>query len=117
VFVIALQFVVLPPAALATTCTVINGSATIDIQNADLTVTRNATQLTANGIPCDLLTKIDTVHINMQSSDLALTFDLSNGVLGPGMANEGDGSSEIEFDITNPSSDYIAVFGGTGPTS
>jgi hypothetical protein len=113
-FVITLQFVVFPPPAQATTCTLISGILTVNPESADVTISRDATQLKANDIFCGLLTNIETVHINMQS-DHKLTFDLSNGVLGPGVTNEGDGSSEIEFDVTNPSlSSNLVVMGGSG---
>ena len=98
-----------PSASAATTCTLINHQLTVNPQGQDITISRDATQLFAETIPCGQLTQIDTVHIDMGHSG-ELAFDLSHGPFGPGFTPEGDGSSEIEFDVTNPGF-VLTIFG------
>ncbi len=116
VTLIALQIAVGAPAALAVTCTLINHQATIAPESSDVTVIRAGTILKANDIPCGSVTQIDTVHVDMGNHDL--TFDLSGGPFAPGFTTEGDGvnASEIEFDVTNPSTSFpgVAVLGTAG---
>jgi len=65
---------------------------------------------------CALLTDVDTVSIDMSASPSFLNFDLSGGPLGPGFTDEGNGSSEIEFQVSGISATAteIRVTGSTG---
>jgi Ca2+-binding RTX toxin-like protein len=76
----------------------------------------NGGALEANGVSCGSLSTIDSLTADVSSkSSTSVVFDLSNGALGPGFTDEGNGSSEIEFDVVGQSSvGTIRVDGSPG---
>jgi len=64
---------------------------------------------------CGTVTTVNTMNIDMAGSHQTLVFDLSNGPFAPGFTDEGNGSSEIEFNVTNATNTFgIGVNGSSG---
>jgi Ca2+-binding RTX toxin-like protein len=84
-------------------CSFAGGTATVALSSANGTLGRSGTAITLNGTPCETATVLNTDLIEASSVDGldVLTIDLSDGPFAPGASDEGDGSSEIEFDIAS----------------
>lgn len=80
------------------------------------TISAPAPYLQVDDAYCALLADVNTVSIDAsQKPEVQLTFDLSDGPLGPGFTNEGDGSSEIEFSVSGANADTrVLIFGTNG---
>jgi Ca2+-binding RTX toxin-like protein len=102
----------------ATTCSF--GSATVTITvsgGTPTTIVRSGEAIDVSGSTCGAATITNTDTIDVTVSDTSappITIDLSGGPFAPGATNEGDESSEIEFQITLAESSLITVFGSAG---
>ena len=76
----------------------------------------DGTYLLVNGSACALLNDVNTVYVDMSPFPGAgLSFDLRGGPLGPGYTDEGNGSSEIEFQVSGfGTGSWLNVTGTTG---
>ena len=106
---IAVSLAVSAPTASAMTCPydTANHTSNVTFSSTDYSVTirANGAYLEIAGVFCGLLSDVNTVNINASASPtIDLNFDLTNGPLGPGYTDEGNGSSEIEFSVTGLSS-------------
>jgi len=103
---------------IAPTCSFDAGTHFLSVTSAgfDVLFAKDGTNLSVSGTDCAALNNVDTVNVDMQSNDRQVGFNLQNGLLEPGFTNEGDASSEIEFDLTNVSTlGEVFVTGGSGP--
>jgi hypothetical protein len=109
------------PSASAMTCPydTANHTSNVTLSSTDYAVTlrANGPYLEIADVFCALLSDVNTVNINASASPtINLTFDLTNGPLGPGYTDEGNGSSEIEFIVTGLSStSQLSIKGTDGP--
>jgi hypothetical protein len=118
VFVLGLSAVALPSAFAAPLCALNSSAHSLAIAaqpSQRVTIAANAPYLTVNGTACALLTDVNSVSVDMASSPSpGLDFNLRNGPLGPGFTDEGNGSSEIEFQVFGmTSATTLQVFGST----
>ena len=109
-------------AATPTTCVFDNEVATVTVgEGAGATIGRSGDAVTVDGVPCGAATVANTELIDVAVADVPepelVVVDLSDGPLAPGATDEGDGSSEIEIEITGTqgSFDTLRVVGSTGP--
>jgi Ca2+-binding RTX toxin-like protein len=71
--------------------------------------------LSVNDVSCIQLDAVNTVFIDMSPYPTTrVTFDLTGGPLAPGYTNEGNGSSEIEFQILGLAAGSSVKVVGTG---
>lgn len=110
--------VLLPaPAQAAPLCAYDSASHTLAV-TAQLTLVDLATAggyLTVNDTTCALLSDVDKVNVDLAGfANTVVIFDLTNGVFGSGFTNEGNGSSEIEFDVTGLSTGHAFNVIGSG---
>ena len=93
---------------------------TVTPQNGGgMTIRANGIWLDANDVDCIQLNNINTVFIDMTPFPASrVTFDLSFGALAPGFTDEGNGTSEIEFQLlgmsTGSSVKVIGTSSGDG---
>ena len=98
--------------ALAFTCT-LDGSThtlTIDASGSSVFLRVSSGHLQVNNTDCGAVSDIDTVVIDAVGVDLSPTHPF-----GPGHTDEGDGSSELEFELHSVES--IEINGTTGPNT
>ena len=83
---------------------------------ATVTVLRSADAIHVDGVPCGAATVTNTDTITVDApTDSILLIDLSGGAFAPGIAAEGDGSSEIEVsEVGSGDLDTVKVTGGSG---
>ncbi len=76
-------------------------------------------RLAGSPIHCGTVTTVDKVAVDLGAADSAVLFlDLRGGDFAPGATAEADGSSEIEFVISNLGTfDEVAIHGQSGPDS
>jgi Ca2+-binding RTX toxin-like protein len=81
-----------------------------------VTIEAGGIWLVVNDTNCALLAEVNTVNVNMGGfANTVLIFDLAGGPFGPGFTDEGNGSSEIEFDVTGfGSGSALTVLGSGG---
>lgn len=83
-------------------CSFAGGTLTIVLPSGgDGTLGRSGTAITLNGQPCGgaTISTTDSISITIDTGTF-ITIDLSGGPFAPGATDEGDGSSEIEIDVT-----------------
>jgi Ca2+-binding RTX toxin-like protein len=111
-------------AATPTMCTFDAGSATATVtvtQGVIATISREGDTIAVDGFPCQTATVTNTDVIDVAVPDVPesdiVVVDLSGGPLAPGATDEGDGSSEIEIDVSGigGSFDTLRVVGSDGP--
>lgn len=92
-----------PAAATATECSFDAGTATVTVTPLDgsADIIRRGDAIAVDGADCGAatVTDTDTIEVRPTTGD-AVTIDLRGGQFAPGLTDEGDGSSEIEFLIT-----------------
>jgi Ca2+-binding RTX toxin-like protein len=105
----------------ATTCSLDTSTHVDSVASTDTSVSivRNGSNLEFNGSICGAVTTVDTVNIDMAATSNAfITFDLAGGSFAPGFTDEGNGSSEIEFSISNiGQGTRVVVIGSNGADS
>jgi Ca2+-binding RTX toxin-like protein len=105
---VGISAVSLPSASAAPLCALNSAAHSLAITaqpSARVTIAAKAPYLTVNDVACALLTEVNSVSIDMAPSPSSLLiFDLHPGPLGPGFTDEGNGSSEIEFQISGMTS-------------
>jgi Ca2+-binding RTX toxin-like protein len=121
VSLLALQWAVTAgPASAATSCSLDTTSHVLTVTAADdLTVFRSVNDLKFNDATgCGTVTTVDTVNVDLGGTDAFVDVELSSGPFAPGVKDEGNGSSEIEFSFANfgPRMRF-ALFGSSGPDS
>jgi hypothetical protein len=104
------------PASAAALCQVDLGAHTLTAtaQNGGPLIFKAASGwLSVADVNCIQLNNVNTVFIDMSPFSYArVQFDLSGGAFGPGFTDEGNGSSEIEFQISGMSTgSSVAVLG------
>jgi Ca2+-binding RTX toxin-like protein len=91
------------PAQAAPLCAYDSGARTLTV-TAQLTLLDFATgggYLTVNDTNCALLSEVNKVNVDLAGiANVVVIWDLANGPFGPGFTDEGNGSSEIEWDVT-----------------
>jgi len=88
---------------------------TVNAITSVVTIEAGGIWLVVNDVNCALLAEVNTVNVNMGGFvNTILVFDLANGPLGPGFTDEGNGSSEIEFDVTGFGSGSALTVLGSG---
>jgi Ca2+-binding RTX toxin-like protein len=106
--------------ASAATCVYDSGTrhltVTLAADDIDLWVQASGPYLQTAGALCTLLAQVESVTLDVSANPTArVVFDLENGPLGPGYTNEGNGSSEIEFNVNGMGTqNAIVVHGGAG---
>jgi hypothetical protein len=98
------SLLVAPPAvATVAECSFDAGTATVTVTPLDgsADIIRRGDAIAVDGVDCGAatVTNTDTVDVVPSTGD-AVTIDLRGGPFAPGLTDEGDGSSEIEFFIT-----------------
>lgn len=79
------------------------------------TIARLGDAIAIDGIACDTATIANTDRIMVDATAAsAITIDLSQGSLAPGLTDEGDGRSEIETEIEHGTDIAVAVVGSDG---
>ena len=105
----------LPASAGPAACTFDETTATVTVTSDDPDVKRNNDEIVVDGAPCldglvaATVTNTDTIVVepNLQR----LTIDLRGGPFAPGLTDEGDGWSEIEFRIdARPGDAAFAIY-------
>jgi Ca2+-binding RTX toxin-like protein len=123
----ALALSLLWPAAVAraaVSCSFDGGTGIVSVsfEHGDVpTISRLGNAIAVDGVACGTATvantdSIDVAFADDPDSDLVVV-DLSGGLLAPGATDEGDGSSEIEIQITggDGSFDTLRIVGTSGP--
>ncbi len=77
-------------------------------------VKRSGTDVMVGAAACGTVTTVDTVHVDFSGNAGQLIIDLHGGLLEPGFTDEGNGTSEIEFDLENMQNANLSVSGSTG---
>lgn len=80
-------------------------------------VKRSGSDILVAGAPCGTVTTVDTVHIDFSGNGGQLIIDLHGGSFEPGFTDEGNGSSEIEFDLEHMQNANFTVSGSDGDDS
>ena len=93
-----------------------------DTSTRDIDVVRSGTTVMFGQLgseqACGTVTTLDTMHIDMAGRNDFLMFDLGHGPFAPGFTAEADGTSEIEFDVTNATDpEQVVVLGSSGDDS
>ena len=98
------------------------GIVSVSFAHGDVpTVSRLGDAIAVDGVACGTATVINTDSIDIAFADDSdsdiVVIDLSGGPLAPGATDEGDGSSEIEIDVTggDGSFDTLRIVGSSGP--
>ncbi len=106
-FLLALTLSPIARAGGATTCAFDAPSATATVtvtQGVVATISRDGDAIAVNGVLCQTATVTNTDVIEVAVPDVpesdTVVVDLSGGPLAPGATDEGDGSSEIEIEIS-----------------
>jgi Ca2+-binding RTX toxin-like protein len=112
-----LLWIVLPAApAAAAQCSFEAGTHTVSITNEDpdgVKLENAGGDLEVNDVVCATIADVDTVQVDMAGIGL-LDIRLDGGPMGPGFTDEGDGSSELEFDVVGVDDDsWVRVFGSS----
>jgi Ca2+-binding RTX toxin-like protein len=114
---VAAAVIVVPTAHAASICTFDASTRTLSIHNQDpLTfISASSGDLIVTSTNCGAISTMDKVIVDTSNSP-NLRFTLTEP-LGPGYTDEGDASSELEFEIVNHygSDGSIDVVGGEGP--
>jgi Ca2+-binding RTX toxin-like protein len=101
--------------ALAAQCSFDAGTHTLSVTSDDVEgvkVESVAGDLEINDVVCATIADIDTVAIDMAGIG-TLDMRLDGGPMGPGFTDEGDGSSELEFDVVGVNDDMAVQFFGS----
>lgn len=109
-------FVTAPPSLAAPLCQLDSGAHTLTVTNqgSGLVIENSGTgNLLVNGVTCAVISSIDLVNIDIAGLDGDLIMSLIKGPLGPGFTDEGNGSSELEFDVVGVSLINNVVIQGT----
>ena len=123
-FLLALTLSPIARAGGATTCAFDAASATATVtvtQGVVATISRDGDAIAVNGVPCQTATVTNTDVIDVAVPDVpesdTVVVDLSGGPLAPGATDEGDGSSEIEIEISGIGGgfDTLRITGSAGP--
>jgi Ca2+-binding RTX toxin-like protein len=107
--VLTLAAVGLATPASALSCTVNAAQVAIDVGAGETAViAQSNSAITLNGAPCGTatVTTIDTIAVTSSGAPQEVAIDLTGGPFAPGMTDEGDGGSEIEFTIAMPSGTF-----------
>jgi Ca2+-binding RTX toxin-like protein len=110
--VLALATVGLATPASALSCTVNAAQVAIDVGAGETAViAQSNSAITLNGAPCGTatVTTIDTIAVSSSGPPQEVAIDLTGGPFAPGMTDEGDGGSEIEFTVAMPSGTFRIV--------
>jgi Ca2+-binding RTX toxin-like protein len=101
--------------ALAAQCSFDAGTHTLSVTSDDVdgvNVESVAGDLEINDVVCASIADLDTVAIDIAGSG-TLNMHLDGGPLGPGFTDEGDGSSELEFDVVGVNDSMSVQFLGS----
>src|SRR5919201_4230830 len=124
---LALAFSLLWPAAVAqaaVSCSfdALTGTVSVTFAHGDVpTISRLGDAIAVDGVACGTATVTNTDSIDVAFADDfdsdTVVVDLAGGPLAPGATDEGDGSSEIEIEITggDGSFDTLRIIGSSGP--
>jgi hypothetical protein len=101
-------------------------TATMDSEGDSMTIIRSGSSIvvkddnlessvTCSGVVAPTVTNTDTIQVQTQNNapDAFAAIDLAGGPFAPGATDEGDGSSEIEFDLQLPGEEDGAVVVGS----
>lgn len=107
------------PSAAVVTCSFAGTTATVTLGAGDsATIARSGNAIHVNGAPCDGATvnNTDLIDVNGDAGDETVTINLTGGPFAPGATDEGDGTSEIEWDIdlAGSGADTLVVQGTGG---
>jgi Ca2+-binding RTX toxin-like protein len=116
-----------PPAETAfastasTSCSLDTSNHVVSVVSTDssLSIIRSGDALQFSSVQCGTVTTVDTVNIDLSgTSGVFVQLDLAGGAFAPGSTDEGNGSSEIEFSVSNigPGTRFV-VIGTNGPDS
>ena len=108
----------LPTAAnAATTCNFddLTGIVSVAIDGTPTSIATASDAIVVDAVPCGTATttNTETIEVTVSAPTATITLDLSGGPFSPGNTSEGDGSSEIEFEITGATFG-LAITGKSG---
>lgn len=100
--VLIVGFVTAPASLAAPLCALDSATKTLTVTNqgTGVQIENRVGYLNVNhDFDCAVISDLNTVNINMAGLGGILILDTADGPLGPGFTDEGNGSSELEFDV------------------